>query len=239
MNRTKIEYLDFTWNPIVGCSGADCEVRRRGVCWAMAMAKRQKQRCQLCYDFLPHFHEERLTEPLHRKKPTRIGVCFMGELLDGTVRLTWLTEIFNVMRIARQHTFVNLTKQAMNLQSQIIAKLLPSNLWLGVSVNRKADLWRLGYLKQTKATVKIVSFEPLYECMGDIDLEGIDWIIIGAQTHPDLQPDTSWVTPILREASTHEIAVFIKNNLWVTSKCFNTLEALGHKPPFQEFPNLR
>ena len=98
MNKTSIEYLTHTWNPCVGCSGEGCAVRVN--CWARAMAKRLKHRCFLCYTFSPHFHPERLEEPLHRKKSSRIGVALMGDLFDRYY-VTYMAEairsIFDVM----------------------------------------------------------------------------------------------------------------------------------------------
>src|SRR3990170_1961058 len=87
MNRTKIEYLNFTWNPIAGCSGIGCAVRKE--CWARAQSKRRKWRCTLCYVFKPHLHKERLHEPLQRKKSSRIGVTFSGDFFDIGMHPNW------------------------------------------------------------------------------------------------------------------------------------------------------
>jgi len=208
MNRTKIEYLDFTWNPVVGCSGIGCAVREH--CWARAMAKRQKHRCELCYTFEPHIHWERLDEPLSRKKPARIGVVFMGEFWDREVPEWVRSRIFMTIEKTLWHTFVILTKQPQNID---VEEPIPKNVWLGVSVNRRQDLWRIDTLRQVPATIRTASFEPLYECMGDIDLEGINWVIIGAQTRPRLQPDSYWVWSLRNEAQNHGIPIFMKNNL--------------------------
>jgi len=213
MNRTKIEYLDWTWNPLVGCSGVGCAVREH--CWARGQAKRRKHACDLCYSFIPHAHPERLEEPLHVKKLSRIGVCFMGDLFCQDYK--YIFKVLDVIRKTPQHTYVLLTKQAKEMHclgSIPLLSCFPENVWLGVSVNCKADLWRIDELKQTNhAGVKFVSFEPLYEDLGIIDFEGIDWIIIGGQTRPTFLPDRSWIRMLEMQAREMEIPVFVKNNL--------------------------
>jgi len=208
MNRTSIEYLTHTWNPTVGCNGVDCSVRKH--CWAMAMAKRQR-RCVECYHFVPHLHKERLLQPLQRKKPARIGVSFMGDFYDTALSFEDRERVLWVISACPQHAFLILTKQPQNIPFDL---KLPKNLWLGVSVNKKQDIWRIETLLQRCGNCKsFVSFEPLYEDMDDIDLRDLDWIIIGAQTRPELQPDPYWVWSLVTEAQNHNIPIFLKNNL--------------------------
>lgn len=216
MNRTGIEYLDYSWNPTAGCSGKGCAVRRD--CWAAKMAKRLGRYCSTCPSFVPHVHFERFDEPLLLKKPSRIGVSFMGDFYDDGISGWVRSRVYMTMENAPQHTFIVLTKQPENID-----EYLPQNLWVGVSVNRVEDLWRIGALKATDAVVKIVSFEPLLEdiaskCNYDT-LNGIDWIIIGAQTRPEVQPQQKWVDRLVGVADStgNYVAVFFKNNLKTSS----------------------
>jgi protein gp37 len=229
LNRTKIEYLDYTWNPLVGCSGLGCVVAP--VCWAKGQAKRRKHDCDLCYRFVPHAHPERLEEPLHVKKPSRIGVCFMGDLYCQDQERIF--EVLDVMRKTPQHTYVSLTKQARVMHSFGCIPLLtcfPENVWLGVSVNLKADLWRIEELKRTNhAGLKFVSFEPLYEDLGAVDLSGIDWVIVGAQRRPTVQPKQEWVANLISVALRAGAKIFLKNNL----ACIDQFGRL------QEIPEVR
>lgn len=208
MNRTNIEYLDYTWNPIVGCSGLGCAVRVG--CWAKAQAKRAKHRCSLCYSFVPHVHFERFEQPSQVKKPSRIGTCFMGEFFDsqiaGNVRASIIIRMLN----NPQHTFIILTKQPQNID---LDEVYPSNLWIGVSVNNKKDLWRIDQLRYVQCSARIVSFEPLLEDLGELNLDGIDWVIVGAQTRPNIQPEFSWLATIFDATAKAEIPLFTKNNL--------------------------
>jgi protein gp37 len=226
INSTGIEYLDATWNPLVGCSGAGCDVKE--VCWARGQAKRQKPKynldgtlqrgCELCYKFEPHYHPDRIEDPLRVRKPLRIGVCFSGDLFDYRAAACESTRamrqlIFETMAQASWHTFVLLTKQPQNIPETLV---FSPNVWLGVSVNRVDDLWRLQLLKiktLRNVQVKVVSFEPLKETLGSVDLQGISWVIIGAQRKPDFQPQKNWVTSLVLDARLAGAKVFFKNNL--------------------------
>jgi len=222
VNKTRIEYLDYTWNPTVGCSGLNCAVRKD--CWARKASKRRKHACLDCYLFKPHYHWERLRQPLRRKKASRIGVGFEGDIFDSNFSIVGNQQVFSIIEQATQHTFVSLTKQSKNmLMFNRNWQTFPSNLWLGVTVNRKEDLHRIEDLKLTDARIKFVSFEPLYEDLSDADLRGIDWIIVGAQTRPKLYPKYNWVLALLQK----QLPVFLKNNL---------LPILCTDKPCQQFP---
>ena len=112
MNRqgpNGISYLDWSWSVAVGCTHG-CPW-----CWARRQAKRQRKNCQRCYDFTPHLHPERLGEPLRKRKPSVIGVAFMGDLFDPTLPDDDVCRVFDTIRASevypKGHTFVILTKQ--------------------------------------------------------------------------------------------------------------------------------
>lgn len=208
MNATRIEYLNFTWSPLVGCSGANCAVYAK--CWAKYQAKRQLHKCPLCYEFKPHTHFERLQQPFQVKSSKRIGVCFSADMWDSGFSHEQQSTVLNSVWNAPWHWFINLTKQPQNIPK---GWNLPSNWIQGVSVNRKEDLLRIDVLRKTKAPLKMISFEPLYEDLGTPDLAGIDWVIIGAQTHPLILPKTVWVDNLVCASIAKNIPVFMKNNL--------------------------
>lgn len=208
MNRTKIEYLDYTWNPIVGCSGYGCAVGH-GRCWAARAAKRQKHRCSLCYQFIPHWHSERMDQPLKVKKPSWIGCCFSGEFFSMEIADWVRSNIYMKMLQAHWHKFVILTKKI----HRIYPDEVPENCGIGVSVNLQKDDWRIqDLLFYEEIRLKIGSFEPLYERI-QVDLKGLGWIIIGGQTRPTVLPQKEWVMELIEQARKLEIPVFIKNNL--------------------------
>lgn len=212
MNATKIEYLNFTWSPLVGCSGLNCAVWFK--CWAKYQAKRRKHKCVSCYKFTPHSHLERLNQPLQVKSSKRIGLCFSADVFDKAfVGSLDLEMVVNMVEKAYWHWFINLTKQPQNIPEYFP---FPENWVQGVSVNLKEDLWRIRVLQAKKAKLKMISFEPLYQDLmpfNNFTLKGIDWVIIGAQTHPLKLPEKSWVDSILAQCKLKGIPVFIKNNL--------------------------
>jgi protein gp37 len=181
-DATNIDYLDATWNPVTGCSPVSAGCAH---CWAKGMAHRM-------WGTRPfsdvQCHEDRLTIPLHWRKPRRIGVSFMGDLFHEAVPDAFLDRVFAVMALASQHTFMVLSKRPERMReyfSQWQRSDRPTplagdgekqgsgwrwplpNVWLGVSVEDQptADA-RIPLLLQTRAAVRYASAEPL---LGPID----------------------------------------------------------------------
>lgn len=217
MNGKKnIEYADISWNPITGCLVKDCAIKQKlGSCWAQKMAFRLKGRAgyDLKDPFKPTFHEDKLEQPLHWKKPRRIDCCFMGDV--SFARPEWIERVLKIVEQTPQHRYYFLTKNPGPLKNYYF----PENAWVGVTVNRRNDLWRILELEWVFAQTKYVSIEPLYEI---IRLNGIvthvNWIIIGAQTNPEFQPRTQWVQAIIHDARELKIPIFMKENLKYSNK---------------------
>ena len=207
MNKTAIEWTQFTWNPLTGCT------RGCTYCYARRMAYRLRGRYGYPQDdpFAPTFHPDRLHEPSQRKKPAKIFTCSMGEMFDPNVEWPWVQEIFFEMVANPHHTFQVLTKQVLTA-SQFI---FPDNCWIGVSIDGKYTNNRhIRLVANVRAATKFVSFEPLLGPVSSPGLEGIDWIIIGAMTGPRaVPPEKEWVEDIINEARAQDIPVFLKDNL--------------------------
>jgi len=208
VNRTNIEWTNYTWNPITGCTRG-CEY-----CYARRMAYRLKGRCGYPKDepFRPTLHPDRLLEPLAVKKPSRIFTVSMGEFFDPQVPELWRDLVFRVILEAEQHKFLILTKQSIPYELEYE---VPSNVWFGVSLDGLKDdaQWMVEDLFTSYAPHRFVSCEPL---LGPVsfDAELVEWVIIGAQTGPQAkQPRWEWVQDILNEARRTNRPVFIKNNL--------------------------
>jgi protein gp37 len=133
----------------------------------------------------------------------------MGEFYDDGIANWVRKDYYMHMLKAPQHNFIIFTKQPQNID---LNDALPENLSIGVSVNRKEDLWRLDTLRQVECRCRIASFEPLYEHI-DADLTEIDWIIIGAQSRPNLQPKQEWVVSLMQLARIFGAKIFLKDNL--------------------------
>lgn len=222
MNRTKIEWCDYSWNPITGCSQQGCSVGKD--CYAYKMAQRLRGRFGYPkdYPFRVTFHPERLNEPCKIKKPSKIFVCSMGEMYDCQSKYGWLGLIFATMKRCPQHIFLSLTKQPDSL-----IPILPKNLGFGVSVTGINDEWRIDRLKEIDAEMLFISFEPL---KGPINFDNhslvdVDWVIVGKLTGAKRTFDMGWVMDISAECNRLKIPIFLKNNL-------------GLKNPIQEFPSF-
>jgi protein gp37 len=183
--KTKIDYLDYTWNPIMGCLNG-CNY-----CWARnRIAPRLAHNCQKCGQFIPHFHRERLNEIDRIKMPSIIGVNFMADTWGLQVSPEWRDEIFNKISkspIHKFHKFVILTKQPQNI---LECKNTFSNLWVGISITKENEIKRWDILAgKDFIRHKFIAFEPLLEY---IDIPSLfplvghrpmpEWIIIGAMT---------------------------------------------------------
>jgi len=204
MNRTTIEWTFFTWNVIVGCL-TGCPY-----CYARRQAKRFQHRCPQCYCFEPHFHPERLEEPLKICRPSKVFVCSMGEPFGPWVPREWVEAILEVVSRCPHHTFQFLTKCPAGAKNYAF----PTNCWIGTSVDCAAALGRIDVLREVAAPIRFVSFEPLLGPMGDLDLRNIDWVVIGAQTGPRaVKPDARWIEEIIAACRRASVPVFLKNNL--------------------------
>lgn len=162
MNRTQIEWCDFSWNPTSGCSFG-CPY-----CYARAMSRRFHR------SFEPTCHPQKLDEPLKLKQPSLIFVDSNGDLFDPAIPSLFINKVLDVVELAGQHTLLVLTKQAERMCKLLNSRCswspyrLPLNLWLGVTVEHQAAAdERIPLLLQTPAAVRFISVEPL---LGPIDL---------------------------------------------------------------------
>jgi len=196
MNKTKIEYCDYTWNFVTGC------LHSCPYCYARRISQRFNR------SFTPTFHPERLEEPLKLKKPSVIFAVHMRDLFGSRVPREWIESGLKIMKKAYWHKFILLTKNP----KRLVEFSYPPNVWVGITIDVQRRVEGLKYLLQTDAKVKFISFEPLLEKIC-INLHGVNWIIIGAQTCPEKQPEKEWVDLLIKQADMLKIPVFLKNNL--------------------------
>ena len=131
-------------------------------------------------------HEGRLTQPLLRRAPTVYFVNSMSDLFHKDVTDSFLDRVFDVIRATPQHTYQILTKRARRLPRYFAQRKCPDNAWLGVSVeNKRSGVPRIAELVKVDARVRFLSIEPLLEDVGDIDLTGIHWVIVGVKHQCD------------------------------------------------------
>jgi protein gp37 len=208
MNQTKIEWTDWTLNPIVGCNHG-CPY-----CYARGQAKRQKQRCKLCHQFTPHPHLDRLDQMNPKQKPKKIFLDSMWDFNCTTVEEEWLRVIIEKIRECPQHIFQILSKRPRGYERFEF----PSNVWLGTSIATTADCHRVQTLANLRnPNIKFISIEPIHE---KIDFwfskSAIDWLIVGAETgnrKGKIKLENEWITAIIENARAEGIPLFLKGNL--------------------------
>lgn len=219
MNRTNIEWTDYTWNPITGCRHG-CEY-----CYARKLTTRFPK--IFPYGFEPHFYHSRLKEPLYVKKPSKIFTVSMGDMFGEWVPKLWVDLIFNTMKKCPHHTFQILTKNPSKINQVVSGDMYAPNIWLGTTVEKNTNIHRIADLCKIPQFHKFVSFEPL-QGMIDCSLAGIEWVIIGAQTNPTRYPSLESVESVLLRAL--DTPVFFKNNM---KQCPGITERMFR----QDFPN--
>ena len=209
--QTKIEWTEQTWNPTVGCTKISQGCKH---CYAEKMALRLKAMGARGYEngFSLTLMPERLTEPLARRKPTIYFVNSMSDVFHEKVPFEYTDQIFDVMRAASQHTFQVLTKRAERMAKFCRSRSIPSNVWLGVSVeNRKQGVPRIDILRDINVKVRFLSIEPLLEDLGELDLRDIHWVIVGGESGKKARPmHQSWVTNIKQQCDSAGVAFFFK-----------------------------
>lgn len=241
MKKTKIEWTEETWNPTTGCTKVSLGCHN---CYAEVMAKRLKAIGISGYEngFKFSIVPDRLGQPIKRKKPTKYFVNSMSDLFHEQMPIDYLNRIIHVINKTPHHVYQILTKRENRMFDYFSAKKIPINIWLGVSVeNKKHGLPRIDKLRGLNASIKFLSIEPLLEDLGQIDLSGIDWVIVGGESGSKARPmKEDWVLNIKKQCTEQGIAFFFKQ--WGTwgadgvkrNKKVNGRLLAGEK--FEEYP---
>jgi protein gp37 len=212
--QTGIEWTDATWNPVSGCTKVSpgCDN-----CYAERFAERFRgvpgHPFEHGFDLTLRPHK--LFEPLMWKRPRRVFVNSMSDLFIKDIPAAFLDRVFDTMERANWHVFQVLTKRSSLLRRYVNARygdgLAPAHIWLGVSVEDRRRLVRLRHLRETRASVRFVSFEPLLEGLGDIDLDGIHWAIAGGESGPHRRAvEADWVRSLRDQCRAADVAFFFK-----------------------------
>jgi len=210
MTTTKIEWTEKTWNPVTGCTKISHGCKN---CYAERMARRLKAMGNRNYinEFKVTTHDHSLGIPLRWKKPQMIFVNSMSDLFHEEIPETFIHDVFSVMDQAHWHTFQVLTKRAERLAELSPRISWPKNVWMGVSVESEKYLNRIDYLRQSDATIKFISLEPLLGPVGKFDTSGIDWVIVGGESGPKARPMLEqWVVQIRDHCMAHRLPFFFK-----------------------------
>lgn len=210
MAKSSIEWTESTWNPLTGCTKVSAGCMN---CYAERMSRRLKAMGQENYrnGFKLTMHPQVLNKPLQWKSPQMIFVNSMSDLFHKGVPAAFVLEVFDVMRRASWHTFQVLTKRAARLQQLDSMIDWPNNVWMGVSIENTSVAWRADHLRETNAHVKFLSLEPLLGPLPNLDLSGIDWVIVGGESGPKARPlEQEWVIEIKDQCLSSGTPFFFK-----------------------------
>lgn len=237
MAKSKIEWTEYSWNPIVGCSKVSTGCQN---CYAEKMAMRLaknpneliKNKYQITVDEkgwtgCTRLRREELLFTIYWKGPRIIFVCSMGDLFHQSVPDSSLNAVFEAMFWADQHIYLILTKRAERMRDFVNQDSIQQNLsyrknfWFGVTAeNQELFDKRVAVLNEIKGIKRFVSCEPL---LGKIDLKldengrhpdydwGIDWVIVGGESGPKARPmHPDWVRDIRKQCFLNQVPFFFK-----------------------------
>ena len=208
--NSPIEWTDATWNPVTGCAKISPGCKH---CYAERLANRLHAMGNRNYQngFELTLQPHMLDLPLKWKAPKRIFVNSMSDLFHIDVPLSYVQQVFNVMRRAHWHQFQVLTKRAERIEEVSDELFWAPNIWMGVSVENEKYAYRIEHLRKTGARTKFLSIEPLIGPVGKLNLKGIDWVIVGGESGPGARPmEPDWVTSIRDQCLRANVSFFFK-----------------------------
>lgn len=220
-----IEWTDASWNPVTGCTeiSPGCEH-----CYAKTFAERWRGVPGHAYEqgFDLKLWPERLELPLRWKKPKRIFVNSMSDLFHKDVPDSFIGQVFDTMIRVDHHTYQVLTKRPKRMARYFAtySGTLPAHIWCGTSIENDAYTWRADYLRRVPAAVRFISAEPLLSGLPSLKLDGIAWLIAGAESGHGARPmELDWARGLRDQCQAAGVAFFLKQ-----------LAERGHKIPTPE-----
>jgi protein gp37 len=210
-----IEWTDSTWNPVRGCAKISPGCKH---CYAETFAERFRGVKGHPYEqgFDLRLVPQKLTEPFKWRSPKLVFVNSMSDLFQPGVPDDHVRTVSQVMITANWHTYQVLTKRSERLRECLGGSIRfaseQENIWWGVSVeDRKYGLPRIDDLRQAPAKVRFLSIEPLLEDLGEVDLSGISWVIVGGESGPGARPmKKEWVISIRDQCREQRVPFFFK-----------------------------
>lgn len=212
--KSTIEWTDTTWNPVTGCTKVThgCDN-----CYAERFSERFRGVPE--HPFTTGFdltlRPDRLGQPLTWRKPRMVFVNSMSDLFHKKIPAAYISRVFDSMEAGNSHTYQILTKRSPLMRNFVNARygggLAPAHIWLGVSIEDRDSLVRLRHLRETRASVRFVSFEPLLGPIAPVDLSGIQWAIVGGESGPGARPmDPAWARDLRDQCVESGVAFFFK-----------------------------
>lgn len=241
--KTKIEWTESTWNPTIGCTKVTLGCKN---CYAELMAKRLQAMGNKDYQdgFKFKMLPQRLDEPKRNKKPTMYFVNSMSDLFHEDMDYSFLDSILKVIEETPQHQYQILTKRPEKMREYFIRNAVPSNAWLGTTVETFEVKHRIDLIRDLNATVKFLSCEPLISDLGEMDLRGIDWVIVGGESGSKARPmKEEWALNIQKQCEEQKVAFFFKQwGTWGSDGVRRNKKKNGsllHGKMYKEYPEWK
>lgn len=223
MNKTKIDWAEYSWNPVTGCLHG-CEY-----CYARRIAKRfgehkegkgvielhYKRDNPYPYDFYPTFHKYRLDEPSRKMKGVTIFVCSMADLFGEWVPDEWIKDVFKACEKAPQHRYLFLTKNPKRFKNASLFKNIPANFMVGTTIISLKDYLSVPLVFDYLSN-NFLSIEPILGEVKGIDCAKLSWIIVGAETgnrKGKIIPKKEWILDIRNQCRNAGVPLFMKESL--------------------------
>lgn len=212
--NSTIEWTNATWNPVTGCTkiSAGCDN-----CYAERFSERFRgvkgHPFEQGFDLT--LRPERVEQPLTWKKSKMVFVNSMSDLFHKDVPNSFISSVFDTMEKADWHIFQVLTKRSSLMRTFINKryedKPAPEHIWLGASFEDGTQHSRIKHIQQMNARTKFLSVEPLIGHPGDVDLSGIDWVIVGGESGPHARPmNIEWARAIRDQCINQRVPFFFK-----------------------------
>lgn len=213
-DTSAIEWTDSTWNPVTGCTKVS---RGCDNCYAERFAERFRgvpgHPFEMGFDL--QLRDERMNQPLRWRRPRRIFVNSMSDLFHKDVPWDFVDRVFDVMEGADWHIFQILTKRSSLMRDYLRGRygrlMVPAHIWCGVSVEDRAALVRVRHLQESPVTIRFLSIEPMLDSVGQFDMSGISWVIVGGESGPGARTlEEEWVCEVRDLCEENRIPFFFK-----------------------------
>lgn len=208
--KSSIEWTESTWNPVTGCTKISAGCKH---CYAERMAIRLHAMGQPNYrnGFKVTCHPQVLPAPFKWKKPQMIFVNSMSDLFHNDVSADFIDEVFFTMKETPWHTYQVLTKRAGRLKQLSGRFDWTPNIWMGVTVENERHVDRIDHLRRVPSAVRFLSLEPLLGPLRNLNLEGINWVIVGGESGPGARPmNPEWVEDLRDQCLNNDVPFFFK-----------------------------
>ncbi|ABZ96121.1 Bacteriophage-related protein (plasmid) [Leptospira biflexa serovar Patoc strain 'Patoc 1 (Ames)'] len=214
-SQSKIEWTDATWNPTRGCTKISAGCKH---CYAETFSERFRgvQGHPFEFGFDLRLVPEKLYEPIKWQTSKKIFVNSMSDLFHKDIPDDFIYKVFSIMKIADWHIYQVLTKRPERMKLLFDSKLKEfsklKHIWIGTSVeNEKHGKPRIEILRKANVSVRFLSIEPLLEDLGKVNLEKMDWVIVGGESGPKARlMESSWVESIQKQCKSENVPFFFK-----------------------------